>query len=167
MNENQTKKNSCRFALAWTHTKILCVTLVLVWWSSFMKWSPWRPYKDDNRITKANARVPLVKGERNVRDALTSTCLCNWTRPFLNARNLEHSPYGLKNAPWLSFTKAKMRWVSQKKIHLMGIKDAAATNCAVRHPQSEPGLPSHHPECNRRAPAKPISLFDQRINPAR
>tara|TARA_B100000949_G_C13884882_1_gene286200 strand:- start:18 stop:221 length:204 start_codon:yes stop_codon:yes gene_type:complete len=50
---------------------------------------------------------------------------------------------------------------------LMGIKDAGARNCAVRHPQSEPGLPLHHPECNGRAPVKPISLNDQRIDPAR
>ena len=49
----------------------------------------------------------------------------------------------------------------------MSIRDATATNYAVRHPQSEPGLPSHHPECNGRAPVKPISLIDQRIDPAR
>ena len=49
----------------------------------------------------------------------------------------------------------------------MGIIDAAATNYAVCHPQSEPSLPLHHPECNGRAPVKPTSLDDQRIDPAR
>ena len=53
------------------------------------------------------------------------------------------------------------------KHSFMGISDAAAKNNAVRHPQSEPGLPLHHPECNGRAPVKPTSLDDQRIDPAR
>ena len=51
------------------------------WWKKnwltrivFCWWCPWGPYKYSNRITKASPRVPLVKGERNLRFELTSTC---------------------------------------------------------------------------------------------
>ena len=51
----------------------------------FVQWCPLGPEKDTNRITKTNARVPLVKGERNVRDALISTWLWYLSHGFIIA----------------------------------------------------------------------------------